>query len=383
MSETDARLIPRETPAGSARLFALDVLRGLLMVLMALDHANFFIAHKHSPGEYWGGGFPTYASALPFLTRLVTHLCAPGFFLLMGAGMALFAHSRASLGRSRRAIVGHFLTRGGLLIVLQLLGANAAWALSPGDQGPPIYFGVLFALGGTMIVGSLFLWLRSEVLLALTIVLFIGTELLSPHPGLWEQAFSPLTRLLLVPGGSGPLWVNYPILPWLELVTFGMLLGRWLLEIPPRAYRRAWRVGAAMLVGFVVIRLLNGFGNIRPRTGDTWIDLLNAVKYPPSMAYTLLTSGVNLILLAAFARARCQFRPLLRPFAAFGRTPLFFYILHLFLYAGLGLLLTPGGTSIPAMLPLWALGLLLLYPPCLWYGSLKRRRPARSLLRFF
>ena len=87
-----------EKPVKPSRLLSLDGLRGLIMVLMALDHANHFIAQQHSPGEYWGGPFPAYRDVLPFLTRLVTHLCAPGFFFLMGVSMFLFANSRRKQG---------------------------------------------------------------------------------------------------------------------------------------------------------------------------------------------------------------------------------------------------------------------------------------------
>ena len=126
----------------AARLLPLDALRGLIVALMALDHANLFVAQKHPAGEHWGGAFPAYSSALPFLTRLVTHLCAPGFSFLMGAGMLLFAQSRRPYppiggmggGWSRWAVTRHFLIRGALLIALQFLVENQAWRLSPGWQ---------------------------------------------------------------------------------------------------------------------------------------------------------------------------------------------------------------------------------------------------------
>jgi len=367
----------------ASRLLPLDALRGLIIVLMALDHANHFIAQQHSPGEYWGGPFPVYHDALTFLTRLVTHLSAPGFFFLMGAGMLLFAHSRRKQGWSEWAIIGHFLIRGALLIVLQLLVVNRAWELSPGGWGPEIYIGVLFALGGTMILGSLLLRLKPEVLLALTVALVLGAELLTPDPSLWDQVFQPLNRLLLIPGGNLELWVNYPVLPWLELVTFGMLFGHWLVDDSGKAFKRALGFGAAFLLAFLVLRYLDGFGNIRPRGGDTWIDFLNLVKYPPSITFNLLTMGVTLIIMGLFARAGEKLQRFFRPLVVFGRVPLFFYLAHLFLYAGLGLWLTPNGTSIPKMYPYWLLGLLILYPLCLWYGRLKQRQVANSILRFF
>jgi len=367
----------------TSRLPPLDALRGLIMVLMALDHANHFIAQRHSPGEYWGGRLPIYQDPLAFFTRFATHLSAPGFFFLMGVGMVLFAHSRRKQGWSEWAIIRHFLIRGGLLIALQLLVVNRTWELSPGGWGLELYIGVLFALGGTMILSSLLLWLKPKVLLALTAVLVLVTELLTPDPSLWNQMFSLLNRLLLVPGGNLELWVNYPVLPWLELVTFGMVFGHWLVDEPPKAFERALQFGAAFVLAFLVLRTLDGFGNIRPRGGNTWMDFLNVVKYPPSITFNLLTMGINLIIMGLFARASGLLQQFLQPLVVFGRAPLFFYLTHLFLYVGLGLWLTPGGTGIPRMYPYWLLGLLILYPLCLWYGQLKHRQPANSVLRFF
>jgi len=375
--------MPEETNCRPARLPALDVLRGLIMVLMALDHANHFIAQQHSPGEYWGGPFPVYDSALAFSTRLVTHLCAPGFFFLMGAGMVLFANSRWRQGWSEWAIVRHFLIRGGLLVALQLLVVNRAWELSPGGWGPDTYIGVLFALGCAMVLGGgLLLWLKPRVLLPLTIALILGTELLTPAPDAWARAFSPVTRLLMIPGGNLGLWVNYPVLPWLGLVASGMVFGHWLVDDRRRAFERAVKLGAAFLLGFLALRYLDGFGNIRPQAGNTWVDFLNVVKYPPSVTFTLLTMGVNLIILGLLARANEGLQRLLQPLVVFGRVPLFFYLTHLFLYAGLGLWLAPDGTSMLRMYAYWLVGLLVLYPLCVGYGQIKHRQPAGSFLRF-
>lgn len=383
MSGMHEKKSPDKLGHKAARLLPLDALRGSLVVLMALDHANHFIAQQHSPGEYWGGRVPVYHDALTFLTRLVTHLSAPGFFFLMGVGMVLFANSRRKQGRSRWLVIRHFLMRGGLLIALQLLIVNRAWELSPGGWSLDVYIGVLFALGGTMILSSPLLWLKPQVLLVLTAVLVLGTELLTPDPGLWNQAFQPLARLLLVPGGDPGLWVNYPVLSWLELVTFGMLFGTWLVDNSRKAFERALGLGVACILAFLVLRYLDGFGNIRSREGNTWIDFLNVVKYPPGITFNLLTMGVNMVVMGLFARAGEKPRRFLRPLVVFGQVPLFFYLTHLFLYAGLGLWLTPGGTSISRMYPYWLLGLLILYPLCLWYGRLKHRQPASSLLRFF
>lgn len=362
---------------------ALDALRGLIVVLMALDHANYFVAQKHPPGEHWGGAFPTYSDGLTFLTRWVTHPVAPGFMFLMGAGMALFANSRRDKGWSEWQLIRRFWIRGGLLIILQLMIVNRAWQLGP-TPFPDVYVGVLFALGAGMMLASLFLRLKAVHLAVLTIALFIGTELLHPHSGDWDAIFdNPAGLLLVYSGGDMELWSNYPVLPWLELVLFGMAFGKWLLRNPDKAYAKGMQLGLVFILGFLVLRSMDGFGNVRPRQGDTVIDFLNVVKYPPAMTFTLITMSINLIVLWIISRVRGIGLHLLRPFVIFGRAPLMFYILHLFLYGLIGTLLTPSGTTIVQMIPYWLLGLLILFPIILLYGSFKQRQSESSILRLF
>lgn len=371
----------------SPRLIPLDALRGLIIIIMALDHANWFVAQKHPPSEMWGGSFPVYQDSITFLTRFATHIAAPGFFFLMGAGMLLFTQSRIQQGWKWWKITRHFLIRGAFLIALQLLVVNRAWELSPTGWVVQTYIGVLFALGGCMIVGSFLIWLKPEYLLVITIGLFIGSEFLAPDPSLWgqfqyENFADKLNLALIRPGGTQEIWSNYPIMPWLELVTFGMLYGYWLITSPEKAYRKGFFIGLLFLFFFLLIRYLDGFGNIRPRPGNTWIDFLNVVKYPPSMAFNLLTTGINLVTLWILQRMDQRWDKIFYPLVVFGQAPLFFYVLHLFLYAGIGLWLTPDGTSIIAMLPYWIFVLLLLFPLCLWFGRFKREQPRASIVRF-
>jgi uncharacterized membrane protein len=374
------------TNTATTRLFAVDALRGLMIILMALDHANFFVAHKHSPGEYWGSGFPIYYDSLTFITRFVTHFAAPGFFFLMGVGMLLFAKSQQKRGWGKWAVIRHFLVRGLVLIVIQQLVVNRAWELAS-EGWPTIYIGVLVALGAAMIIGSLLLWLRPVYLLILAIALFVGTEFLVPAPGLWgsnqlASLSDYLATIFVYPSGNASLWSNYPVLPWLELVVFGILFGQWLKRDQKQAYNSAIFIGLGFLLVFGVVRYLDGYGNILPRMGNSWIDFLNLVKYPPSITFTLLTMGLNLVLLGLFAKANEKIQTFFYPLVVYGRAPLFFYIVHLFVYAGLGLWLASGGTSIAAMYPYWLLGLLLLFPVCLLYGRLKHRPPANRVLRY-
>jgi uncharacterized membrane protein len=374
--------ISMELKKDKNRLFSVDAVRGLIMVLMALDHANYFIAQKHPSGEHWGGSFPSYNEALPFITRLVTHLAPTGFAFLMGVGMVFFASSRRKRGWNEWAITKHFLARGALLILLQFGVVNFAWKLSP-IPFPDVYIGVLVALGGGMMIGSFLLRLNKWILLAITVGLFFGMELTHPSPDQWGLIFdNPLGLVLGYSGGDMQLWSNYPVLTWLELVVFGMFFGTWLQEDAKQAYRRGLLLGGLFLAAFILVRAMDGFGNIRPVQGDSWIDFLNVVKYPPSMTYTLLTMGVNLILLWLFSILKEAGRRFVQPLVVYGKVPLFFYLLHLFLYAGLGLWLAPNGTSVLRMYPFWLVGLLILYPLCWWYGSFKDGRKFNSLFRY-
>ena len=357
----------------SKRLQSLDALRGLIMVLMALDHANAFIAHKHSSGEYWGGSFPTYPDTLAFMTRFVTHLSAPGFAFLMGVGMVLFAMSRMDKGWGKQRIRQHFVIRGVILMVLQLTIINLAWSLGP-NWNLDWYFGVLFALGGSMIIGSLFLWLKPRYLLVITITLFIGNEMLVPEMSRWGRWYSFTEHVLMVAGGDGRngWWVNYPIIQWLEMVMFGMVFGHMIHTNREQTLKWAGVLGIVFLLAFAVIRYVDGFGNIRSRDGDNWIDVLNLVKYPPSLAFSLLTMGVNLILLSVFERIVAYKDRLLYILEIIGRVPLMFYIIHLYLYALIGKIVAPDGMNIASMYPYWLLGLLILLRMCWKYGQIKR-----------
>ncbi len=363
------------SPAKSARLLPLDALRGFIIIVMALDHANSFIANGKLEPELWADLFPTYQGHPPltFLTRLVTHLAAPGFFFLMGAGMALFALSRRRQGWGEGKIARHFLLRGGLLILFQFLLENPAWSLkSPSGA----YFGVLYGLGGAMIVGALFLRLPQRWLIGLSGLLIIVTQWLLPETRAGFVPYSVPLRMWFLPGFTDSVLVLYPVMPWLGVMGLGMGYGRFLQKNRAQAYQLALWAGIIALALFVGLRSLGGYGNIRPPAGDGWLPFLNVVKYPPSIAFLLLTLGTNLLLLALFTRLP---ESALRPFIIFGRVPLFFYLAHLYLYGLMGRVIH---TGIPGMVPYWLLGLGLLWPLCWAYGRFKNGRSPNSLWRF-
>lgn len=365
------------SPARSAaRLLPLDGLRGAIMIVMALDHANALIAHQHPQAEIWSRALPHYDGALAFLTRLVTHLAAPGFFFLLGAGMILFAAARRAHGWCQGSIQRHLALRGLLLIALQLLVENPAWQIGQPFQLVPVYIGVLYALGGAMIVGALLIRLPASLLLVLGATAIVASHLLLP-----AQPFAPvvpIVRLLLVPGLTEPVVVNYPLIPWLGVACLGMAFGRWLLADRAGAYRWVLPIGIASLALFVALRLMGGFGNIRAVEGAGWVAFLNVVKYPPSLVFLLLTLGVDLLMLGLLARAGDGLAAWGQPLLVFGRSPLLFYIAHLYLYGLIGLAIAPAGMPIARMYPFWLAGLVVLYFVCVWYDRFKRRQSLDS-----
>jgi uncharacterized membrane protein len=366
------------------RLFPLDFLRGLLIVLMALDHANYHIAQQHSSGEYWGGYFPVFDSPIHFLTRFVTHLCAPGFFFLMGIGMILFQSSRRNDGWNEVEIRWHFLSRGLILIGLQVaLNFGRIWSTS-GSSSPLWYVGVLSALGAGMIFSIPLLNAKPIYLGAVAVGFLILMEVMTPDPLIWGRNFDQLAGVLLVFGGGGEnFWVNYPLLAWIELIVCGMLFGRILLKGGNDSYQWGAISGLVLIVGFIVVRSMNSFGTIRPLAKDTWMEFLSVVKYPPSLAFVFLTMGINLLLLWYISLIKPGGASRWNPLLVFGRAPLFSYVVHILIYLVLGRWFFSQGTSLGVMYLVWLGGLIIMYLPARWYGNFRSAQPSRSWIRMF
>jgi uncharacterized membrane protein len=384
--------LPAPIVATSGRYDALDRLRGLIIVLMAIDHASYFIAKVH-PGEFWGVPLPEHASAAAFLTRFVTHLAAPGFFFLMGASIVFLATARRSVGWSDGRIARHLVGRGLLLIVLQHLVENPAWLLGgigaepvlspvPGGGGEVwLHFGVLYGLGAAMIVCAALLAVPAPLLAGLGAGAILLTQALTPPAAQADALYAPVARLLLVPGQTGAWQVYYPLLPWLGVAMLGMAFGRAMQRDAAAVLRRAWLVGLACLAAFGALRAV-GLGDHHAPEAAGWIAFLNLTKYPPSAAFLLLTLGLNLVLLTALQRAPDRRLGGDSPLLVFGQSALAFYLLHLYVYGVAGLLF-PRGVSLPVMYALWAAGLALLYVLCRRYRAFKRRTRADSVWRLF
>jgi len=388
----DNTLKPSIIATREERLLSLDALRGLIMMLMAIDHASYFIAKVH-PSEFWGIALPQHLGILPFLTRWITHICAPGFFFLMGAGMILFAASRCKAGWTENKIMRFFITRGLFLIILQLLVENPAWLLGTisnglkmmeppgGGEGVILHFGVLYGLGSNMIIFALLLRANAALIAFLSIISIIATQWLTPGASQASVLYTPLLRLILIPGHTG-IWQSfYPLIPWLGITGFGIIFGKLLLKNREKLFQYTLIVGMIFLIIFLFIRWIGGFGNFHV-WNNGWIAFLNVTKYPPSLSFILLTLGINLLLLFLFSRIEQALPRIGQPLLIFGRSALFFYVVHLYLYATIGFAF-PNGTSYQLMYLFWFIGLLILFPLCLWYGKFKRKKPIESVWRFF
>jgi uncharacterized membrane protein len=372
------------------RLVSLDALRGLVMILMALDHSQFFVGKVH-PLETWAGPLPAYQDPLAFLTRLAAHLCAPGFFFLMGVSMILFAQSRRVRGRPESEIVRHFMLRGLLLLVIQQFVANPAWLLgtkgsaavlgTPGTGGT-VWFNldVLYGLGASMIVLAFFLRADKFLVALLSLGAILSTQVLMLLAGPAQATCSPLLRLLLIPGQTGILLVNYPLLPWVGVAGLGVAFGQWMAHDPRPALKWLPVTGLGSLALFVILRSTVAFGSMGAPAGPDWISFLNTVKYPPSLTFLLFTLGVNGLLLSLLSRSG-PWTARQGPLVVFGRTALFFYVIHLYLYAFCGLAIS-WSASLAAVYGVWLAGLAALYPLCRWYGRFKAERAKSAIWGF-
>lgn len=379
---------PGVTTQVSPRLGPLDRLRGLIIVLMILDHASYFVARVH-PLETWASPW-VYSDALRFITRWVTHLCAPGFFLLMGIGVTRMAESRRAAGWSDGRIRRMLVSRGVLLLVVQHLIENPAWLLGtlsldaavgaalpelPGAPGEiMLSFGVLSALGVGLIVAAI-LWKAPAIVLgavAVCVMAVVGN--LQPSMAEAQMAIPVWRLLMLVPGANGAVQVLYPWIPWLPPLLLGLMLGRpatWDRDLA----RTAITLGTLLLGLFVLLRLA-GLGDAHS-PGEGVIGFLTVTKYPPGEAFFAVTLGVDLLLLAAFLRWPSA------PLAwleTFGRVPFFIYLAHLWLLAGISLAF-PVGAGFAVMYAVWAMVVAALYPAGTWYDRFRQSQPPASLWR--
>lgn len=388
------------------RIESVDLLRGLVMVIMVLDHVRDFAfsgtLHGNSPTDL------THASAAVFLTRWITHFCAPAFVFLAGTSACL----QRLRGVSRSALARFLLIRGLWLIVLELTVVRFGKDFSFSQVG----LGVLWALGCSMIVLAGLLYLPHWAIAMFGLTLVLGHNLfdrfgrVSATHGRGQASAVAATSggaiwsLLHVQGAivpfgpSGPrIGVGYPLVPWIGIIALGYLFGAVYAWDATRRRTLLVRLGMVITVAFVVFRGINLYGDASPwspqaSTVMTVLSFLNVTKYPPSMLFLLMTLGPVIMALAWLER---PFRSRVAgDLVTFGRVPLFYYVAQWYvahlLTLGLSFAMSRptayllGGSAATApagagfglgtTFMIYLTSIVVLYPLCVWYGGVKHRR---------
>ncbi len=367
------------TRAAGGRLVAIDWMRGLVMLLMALDHSS----GEFNAGRLFTDGAFVYQRGTPlpaaqFLTRWVTHLCAPTFVFLAGASLAIQVRRREAAGDSAWTIDRHLLVRG-LIIAGFEMWVSLFW-MPPGR----ILLQVLYAIGTSYLLMVPLRRAPTAVLVALASAVIVFGEELVTEFGWAPSGTTPLlASLLLVPGRRGAFLVAYPTLPWLAILLLGWASGN-LLARPAdpgnaRTVAPALALsGVALLALFALVRGHNQYGNMdMPREDGSVVQWLHVSKYPPSLSFVALELGVMALVLAllAIVARRTSASPN-GVLMVFGRTPMFFYLLHIPV-----LVLASHGLGVAHRLGLgWtylgaAAVIAGLYPFCRAYGRYKAAHP--------
>ncbi len=381
--------IARTTPTRT-RLESVDVVRGVIMMIMALDHTRDFFG---VPGQN-----PTNlatAGAALFLTRWVTNICAPVFFLLTGVGAYLGLRRRSPGALSR-----YLLSRGIWLIVLEVTIVRCLAYQFNADYQVTMLL-VLWALGWAMITLAAVVRLPPTVVGALGVLVIAGHNLLDG-----VQTANPVWSVLHAPGFVWPtpphvVFVSYPLVPWIGVTAAGFGLGQVYGWNGERRRRFLVGLGLVLCVAFVAIRWLNAYGDPFRWTPEstvlfTVLSALNTSKYPPSLLFLLMTLGPALLLLASVDHGTPH---LLRPALIIGKVPLFYYVLHFFFIHLLAVATCylrygavhwmfespdlrnypftppPGwGFALPVVYLVWMVVVIAMYPLCHWFAGLKQRR---------
>lgn len=379
-----------ESPNTKARITSVDALRGLVIILMAVDHTrDFFTNVRFDPEDFTQGG------TVLFFTRWITHFCAPIFVLLAGVSAGFMAERK-----STKDLSIFLLSRGIWLIFVELTIVSYGWQF---NVGPSFVFAlqVIWVIGASMIAMAALVWLPFWAISAFGLIIVLGHNILDY--GLFPaQSWSgpqPIWHILHNQGFTTDLGIPslmlYPLLPWIGVMPLGFALAK--LFLLPDKQRSSALVGLGLfcMAMFVVIRLLNAYGapqnwETQPSVWFTVLDFLHALKYPPSLTFLLMTLGPGFLFLAFTDRWQ---HPVKDALVIFGRVPFFFYIVHIYfihvlavgaaelqgggyqsLLVGFWQLPQGYGFDLWVVWCIWALVIASLYPACKWFSTMKSRR---------
>lgn len=369
------------------RVSSLDIIKGMVMVLMTLDHVR---DYTHADAFLFDPTDPEHTTWPIFLTRWITHFCAPTFSLLAGTS-AWFVGRR----KGPAELSAFLLKRGLWLLVMELTIVNFGWFFDPGFH--TVLLITIWSLGISMMVLAGLSRLPRSVNLTICLVLIFGHNLLDAWPG----ALPALHDALLAPlSADRTLFVGYPLIPWIGVMGLGYAMGPWYAPQVAPVERRKWLLwtGLSACALFLLVTGLNVYGDPTPwkhynSLSQTAMSFLNRQKYPPSLQYLLMTLGPALVGLAAAERLR---GPVASFLTTFGRVPFFFYILHLYVLHALAMVLAQVtgfgwdsmilhqfvsfeaglqgyGFSLGAVYGFWVLVVAACYPLCAWFDGYKQR----------
>ena len=388
-SMPEVRVLDR---APQTRVASIDLIRGAVMILMAIDHVRVF------SGVPAGGPAPGV-----FFTRWVTHFCAPAFIFLAGTSAFLYARRHSDLSR-------FLLTRGLWLVLLEFTVLRLAWTFNF-DFRHYAMAGVIWVIGASMIVMAGAVKLPINVLATLGLLIVCGHNLLdsrlqSMAEHVNEHSLSGLWKLLYIGFYAGPisvgelnLFVLYSLIPWVGVMAAGYAFGRVFTLAEARRRKLCLTIGLYAIALFLVLRGFNLYGDpfhwhSSPRF-PAILAFLNTTKYPASLCFLLMTLGPMIALLPLLER---RTGAAARAVSVFGRVPFFYYVLHIPLVHALALVVSkirlgyvnawlftnhPMGNPRPPagyawslwqLYLVWAIAIVMLYFPCRWFAELKARR---------
>lgn len=388
----------------TSRIESIDLLRGIVIVIMALDHVRDYFhadAFLYSPTDL------SKTDVFLFFTRWITHYCAPVFVFLAGTSAFLVGKRKG-----KKELSVFLLKRGFWLIILEMTIINFSWFFN--IHFSLITLTVIWALGVSMITLAAFIHLPFKVALAIGLLMVAGHNLLDGFQVDGANADAILWAILhnfsgFPIAGRFVLFVGYPVIPWVGVMLLGYCFGTLYQSDVKAEVRKKILIylGASAIMLFVIIRLINVYGDPNPWTVQdnsvfTFLSFLNVSKYPPSLLYLLVTLGPAILFLALSEKLNGAFA---QKFIVMGRVPLFFYLIHLYvihIVALVAALLTgfdasdmvfnvwitdsPNlvgyGFSLPIVYLIWVVLVLALYPLCKWYDSYKLRNKSQWVLSY-
>jgi uncharacterized membrane protein len=349
------------------------------MAIMAWDHVSSFWNRYHHGGEGILGQAPPFRDTVWFLERFVSHVCAPSFIFLAGTVLAISTSRRLDKGHSQREISIHLIKRGIVLLVLEAL------VVAPAFDLPRTYFGVIACIGICLIIFSVYRRVPPFMILGLSLLIILNHRFLNLDFIPPDTAWGWYARVIIhEPNFNWIPWVGlYPIIPWIGVMGLGWSFGTFLTYLNTHEIDRLKiplsLAGIVSIILFFIVRWNNGYGNLLVRKGTSIIDWLYVSKYPPSIAFLLWTLGWMSVLFALGLFLKNQSR-IEKGFSgvilAFGKNPLFFYLVHLWLYKG-RLPYTPKTFYLEMWQTFifWVVGLVVLWQLCIRYEKIKRKYP--------